>query len=272
MCCCSLNVKAFVLDLCLKCYTNVNRSDIVRLPSGALCKSDFRDMIFALCGAAIHTGSGRNMYIFAPGPPSELLRPCAEILQMVVSILDQHEHFITSYSAYIFGMLHLMKAFLYEPFLSVEWQSCGRIWWWPWIRSKMAPLKSAKCSLITKCGVAIHKCHVYMSPCASSNRIFEVKMCLSWINRQWRVMLWKRCSPYFSISKMKPFSFWVEVKQSGGGQREITLLWMRHLHTSPTFTLHVPLFYFCSIPLASLKSSPTSKQTRRDVKLRPVLR
>ena len=141
---------------------------------------------------------------------------------------------------------------------------------WPWIRLKMAPLKSAKCSLITKCGVAIHKCHVYMSPCASSNGIFEVKMRLSWINRQWRVMLLKPRSPCFSVSKMKPFSFWVEVKQRGG-QREITLLWMRHLHTS-TFTLAHSPFLFLLHPTGILEISPTSKQTRRDVKLGPVLR
>lgn len=125
----------------------------------------------------------------------------------------------------------------------------------PCARLKRRFLKTSKCSLITKCGVAIHALHVHQTECWSEYRPVLDEQTVT------RDAL-KRCSPYFSISKMKP-SFLLSWGQTEGGQREITLLWMRHLHTSPIFALRNPLFCFCSVPLPSLKSPPPHSKPER---------
>ncbi len=100
----------------------------------------------------------------------------------------------------------------------------------PCVRLQWHLLKTSKSSLVTKCGVAIHALHVHQTECWSENLpVFDEQT----VTRD----ALKHRSPYFSISKMKP-SFLLSWGQTEGGQREITLPWMRHLHTSPTFALH----------------------------------
>lgn len=87
---------------------------------------------------------------------------------------------------------------------------------------------------------------LHVSMCIKQN--LGVNICPSLINRQRHVMLWgiALCIAPFLI--WNPLPFWVEVKQRGG-QREITLLWVSHLHTHLLFAPAQPLFCFCSILL-----------------------
>lgn len=56
------------------------------------------------------------------------------------------------------------------------------------------------------------------------------------------------CSLYCSISDMKPSFLWSWGQTEGGGQREIKLLWVSHLHTS-TFCPHTTPLLFLLHPV-----------------------